>query len=124
MRGTENCLHQAGVRRKQALAVYNHPGDPLYALADGRLALPPAQQPPDLARRRHGGGSHPRIHSAKQVLYRMVRRYRRKLQEALPDTVDLLGIVLGTGLSLDQAMMRVSEEMDYIYPSWPTNSPR
>jgi len=25
--------------------------------------------------------------------------------------------VLGTGLSLDQAMMRVSEEMDYITPS-------
>jgi tight adherence protein C len=46
----------------------------------------------------------------------MVRRYRRKLQEALPDTVDLLGIVLGTGLSLDQAMMRVSEEMEFIYP--------
>ena len=36
--------------------------------------------------------------------------------EALPDTVDLLGIVLGTGLALDQAMMRVSEEMEYIYP--------
>ncbi len=46
----------------------------------------------------------------------MVKRYRRKLQEALPDTVDLLGIVLGTGLALDQAMMRVSEEMEYIYP--------
>src|SRR5437588_691872 len=30
--------------------------------------------------------------------------------------VDLLGIVLGTGLALDQAMMRVSEEMQYIYP--------
>ena len=44
------------------------------------------------------------------------KRYRRKLQEALPDTVDLLGIVLGTGLALDQAMMRVSEEMQYIYP--------
>ena len=52
----------------------------------------------------------------KQVLYRMVKRYQRKLQEALPDTVDLLGIVLGTGLGLDQAMMRVSEEMQYIYP--------
>ena len=51
-----------------------------------------------------------------QVLHRLVRRYRRKLQEALPDTVDLLGIVLGTGLALDQAMMRVSEEMQYIYP--------
>jgi tight adherence protein C len=28
----------------------------------------------------------------------------------------LLGIVLGTGLALDQAMLRVSEEMEYIYP--------
>jgi tight adherence protein C len=52
----------------------------------------------------------------KQILYRKVTRYRRKLQEALPDTVDLLGIVLGTGMGLDQAMMRVSEEMMYIYP--------
>jgi tight adherence protein C len=52
----------------------------------------------------------------KMVLQRMVKRYRRRLQEALPDTVDLLGIVLGTGLALDQAMMRVSEEMEYIYP--------
>lgn len=51
-----------------------------------------------------------------QILHRLVRRYRRKLQEALPDTVDLLGIVLGTGLALDQAMTRVSEEMQYIYP--------
>jgi tight adherence protein C len=51
------------------------------------------------------------------VLERLVKRYRRKLQEALPDTVDLLGIVLGTGLALDQAMMRVSEEMQYIYPA-------
>jgi tight adherence protein C len=50
------------------------------------------------------------------VLRRLVRRYRGRLQEALPDTVDLLGIVLGTGLALDQAMMRVSEEMQYIYP--------
>ncbi len=52
----------------------------------------------------------------KQILHRLVRRYRQKLQEALPDTVDLLGIVLGTGLALDQAMMRVSEEMEFIYP--------
>ncbi|MBI1788892.1 MAG: type II secretion system F family protein [Acidobacteria bacterium] len=52
----------------------------------------------------------------KQVLHRLVRRYRNRLQEALPDTVDLLGIVLGTGLALDQAMTRVSEEMQHIYP--------
>jgi tight adherence protein C len=52
----------------------------------------------------------------KQVLHRLVKRYRAKLQEALPDTVDLLGIVLGTGLALDQAITRVSEEMQHIYP--------
>lgn len=51
-----------------------------------------------------------------QVLHRLVRRYRAKIQEALPDTVDLLGIVLGTGMALDQAMLRVSDEMQYIYP--------
>jgi tight adherence protein C len=50
------------------------------------------------------------------VLHRLVKRYRQKLQDALPDTVDLLGIVLGTGLALDQAMTRVSEEMQFIYP--------
>jgi len=52
----------------------------------------------------------------RQVLHRLVKRYRRKLHESLPDTVDMLGIVLGTGLALDQAMQRVSEEMRYIYP--------
>jgi tight adherence protein C len=50
------------------------------------------------------------------VLQKLAKRYRAKLQQALPDTVDLLGIVLGTGLALDQAMLRVSEEMQYIYP--------
>ena len=51
------------------------------------------------------------------VLGKLATRYRQRLQEALPDTVDLLGIVLGTGLALDQAMLRVSEEMQYIYPA-------
>ena len=52
----------------------------------------------------------------KRVLRGLVQRYRRKLTEALPDMVDLLGIVLGTGLSLDQAFLRVSEELKHIYP--------
>lgn len=52
----------------------------------------------------------------KQILYRLMKRYKNKLQEALPDTVDLLGIVLGTGLALDQAISRVCEEMQFIYP--------
>ncbi len=52
----------------------------------------------------------------KQILYRLVKRYKARLQEALPDTIDMLGIVLGTGLALDQALLRVSEEMRHIYP--------
>ncbi|MDX1980546.1 MAG: type II secretion system F family protein [Bryobacteraceae bacterium] len=52
-----------------------------------------------------------------QVLHRLVARHRQKLQDGLPDTVDLLGIVLGTGLALDQAMMRVSEELQFIHPA-------
>lgn len=51
------------------------------------------------------------------TLGKMATSYRQRLQEALPDTVDLLGIVLGTGLALDQAMLRVSEEVQYIYPA-------
>ena len=53
----------------------------------------------------------------RQILYRLAARDKRSLEEALPDTVDLLGIVLGTGLALDQAMLRVSEEMQHIYPA-------
>ena len=52
----------------------------------------------------------------RQVLYRLNAAYKQKLQDALPDTIDLLGIVLGTGLALDQALLRVSEEMQHIYP--------
>lgn len=50
------------------------------------------------------------------VLGRLSKSFRRRLQESLPDTVDLLGIVLGTGLALDQAMLRVSEELRHIHP--------
>src|SRR5262249_48691570 len=50
------------------------------------------------------------------VLGKMATAYKQRLQEALPDTIDLLGIVLGTGLALDQALLRVTEEMQFIYP--------
>jgi tight adherence protein C len=116
MRGTEKLLNQAGVRRKQALAVYTILVILfVLSLAAGVIYLQRNNPPTSLI----GGLLAAFILGfilPKQVLYRMVRRYRRKLQEALPDTVDLLGIVLGTGLSLDQAMMRVSEEMEYLYP--------
>src|ERR1019366_4628950 len=111
-------LAQAGIRRKSALALYC-----IFvllfvlALAAGTGFL--QRNNPNAATSLLGG-----LVAAfllgfllpKQILSRLVKRYRAKLQEALPDTVDLLGIVLGTGLGLDQAMMRVSEEMQYIYP--------
>ena len=118
MNGTEKLLAQAGVRRKSALALYCI-GVLIFvlALAAGTVYL--QRDNPNGAGSLIGGLAAAFLLGfilPKQILYRMVKRYRGKLQEALPDTVDLLGIVLGTGLGLDQAMMRVSEEMQYIYP--------
>ena len=116
LRDTERELAQAGVRRRQALALYSFLHVAFFVAMLGAMLY--IQRNSDLAPK-FGG-----LVSAillgwllpQQVLHRMVKRYRRRLQDALPDTVDLLGIVLGTGLSLDQAMLRVSEEMEFIYP--------
>jgi tight adherence protein C len=116
MRGSEKLLARAGIRSRNALAVYVGITIALMLLLTmGMLRLQAGNDPTALigalAATEIIGFMVPRM-----VLQRMVKRYRRRLQEALPDTVDLLGIVLGTGLALDQAMMRVSEEMQYIYP--------
>ena len=113
---TEEELAQAGIRRRQALATYAL-GNILFFLALVAAALL-LQRGPELMPKITGlvAALMLGIMLPQQVLHRLVKRYRIKLQNALPDTVDLLGIVLGTGLALDQAMMRVSEEMQYIYP--------
>jgi len=116
--GTEKLLAQAGSRRKSALAIYCI-GVLIFvlALATGTVYL--QRDNPNGAGSMIGGLAAAFLLGfilPKQILYRMVKRYRFRLQTALPDTVDLLGIVLGTGLGLDQALMRVSEEMQYIYP--------
>jgi tight adherence protein C len=116
LRDTEKELAQAGVRQRWALAAYAL--FQLIFLLTLMVLMAFFLRGSDLAPKFTGmiaalllGWLLPQ-----QVLHRLVRRYRQKLQDALPDTVDLLGIVLGTGLALDQAMMRVSEEMEYIYP--------
>ncbi len=118
MNGTEKLLAQAGIRRKSALAMYCiFVLLFVFALAAGTVYL--QRDNPNGPGSLVGGLAAAFLLGfilPKQILYRLVKRYRAKLQEALPDTVDLLGIVLGTGLGLDQAMMRVSEEMQYIYP--------
>lgn len=116
LRDTERELQAAGVRRRELIALYSI-GNIAFLLAliaagqylqwDG----PVANKVVMLIVAGILGWLLPR-----QILYRLVARYRRRLQEALPDTIDLLGIVLGTGLALDQALMRVSEEMQHIYP--------
>jgi tight adherence protein C len=116
LRDTEEELAQAGIRRKQAVAIYTlfHlaflgglVGGMLYVVRNGDFSQKMGAVMPMVLL----GWLLPR-----QVLHRLVRRYRQKLQNALPDSVDLLGIVLGTGLALDQAMLRVSEELEFIYP--------
>lgn len=116
MRGSERLLARAGVRNRNALPVYVLITISLMTLLTAGMIRLQAGNPAStwlgaIAAALILGFMLPRM-----VLQRMVKRYRRKLQDALPDTVDLLGIVLGTGLALDQAMMRVSEEMQYIYP--------
>ena len=51
-----------------------------------------------------------------QVLVSLRNRHRLSLMAALPDTTDMLSIVLGAGLSLDQAIARVGEEINFVYP--------
>ena len=51
-----------------------------------------------------------------QALVSLRNRHRLSLMAALPDTTDMLSIVLGAGLSLDQAIARVGEEIRFVYP--------
>ena len=116
IRGTERELAQAGIRNRNATALYLL-GSVLFMLlmAGGMLYF---QIGNDFGSQ-FGGMIAALLLGyiiPPQVLHRLVKRYRTKLQDALPDTVDLLGIVLGTGLALDQAMLRVSDEMQFIYP--------
>jgi tight adherence protein C len=115
---TERELAQAGIRNKDATALYVFGHICFMLLMLGGMVFLQQQQGND-ASQMFGGMVAAALLGyviPPQVLHRLVRRYRTKLQDALPDTVDLLGIVLGTGLALDQAMLRVSEELQFTYP--------
>ena len=100
MNGTEKLLAQAGIRAQERARALLHFRAAVRVRAGRGHRLPAARQSqrPRLADRRPGGAFLLGFMLPKQMLYRLVKRYRAKLQEALPDTVDLLGIVLGTGL--------------------------
>lgn len=49
-------------------------------------------------------------------LRRRIRLYKGKILRSLPDALDLLNICVEAGLGLDQAMLRVSEELALSHP--------
>src|SRR5207248_10076087 len=51
------------------------------------------------------------------VLSYLVSRRQEKIRHALPDALDLLVICMEAGLGIDQAMVRVGEEMSLTAPS-------
>jgi tight adherence protein C len=49
-------------------------------------------------------------------LTRKVRRRKHQIQLALPDALDLMVVCIDAGLGLDQAILRVSEELRFAHP--------
>jgi tight adherence protein C len=50
------------------------------------------------------------------VLERMVRRRRERIRRSIPDVIDLLVICVDAGLGLDQAILRVGQELSISHP--------
>ena len=50
------------------------------------------------------------------ILKRMIRERQRRIRMGLPDALDLTVICVEVGLALDQAMMRVGEDLYYAHP--------
>jgi len=50
------------------------------------------------------------------VLARLVKRRQHRITLALPDALDLMVVAVEAGLGLDQAMLRVGDELDFAHP--------
>jgi tight adherence protein C len=50
------------------------------------------------------------------ILQHLIRKRREKIRISLPDAVDLLVICVEAGLGLDQALLRVGQELDVSHP--------
>jgi len=50
------------------------------------------------------------------TLSRLIKRRRNKIRLSIPDTIDLLVICVDAGLGMDQAMLRVGQELGTTHP--------
>jgi tight adherence protein C len=50
------------------------------------------------------------------VLTRLVKRRREKIRRSIPDAIDLLVICVDAGLGIDQALLRVGQELGISHP--------
>jgi tight adherence protein C len=50
------------------------------------------------------------------VLTRLIKRRREKIRRSIPDAIDLLVICVDAGLGIDQALLRVGEELGISHP--------
>jgi tight adherence protein C len=50
------------------------------------------------------------------VLTRLIKRRREKIRRSVPDAIDLLVICVDAGLGMDQAMLRVGQELGSSHP--------
>jgi len=116
IKGSEKRLRQAGYRGENALKTYMLIAVSALVVCPGGMLWLTRNDPASAFTGLIAGGIFGFI-GPQFALGKLATRYRQSLQDGLPDTVDLLGIVLGTGLALDQAMLRVSEEMQFIYPA-------
>lgn len=117
IKGSEKRLRQAGYRGERALGIYMLIASAAMVFFVGGMLFLERNAPVSSSFTALIAAGIIGFIGPQFTLGKLATRYRQRLQEALPDTVDLLGIVLGTGLALDQAMLRVSEEMQYIYPA-------
>ena len=50
------------------------------------------------------------------VLTRLIKRRREKVRRSIPDAIDLLAICVDAGLGIDQALLRVGQELGISHP--------
>jgi tight adherence protein C len=106
-------LVQAGYRGDEALPMFYGIRIALALMAFGLFATPLLFRPNVMMGL---GGSLLGYVLPGMALARMARRRQHKMQLGLPDALDLLVVSVEAGLGLDQALLRVGEELSTAHP--------